>query len=135
MTPTEYKNLENEFETVRYPTKTYYFDIENNRIKGYTSGIRAMEQAVYKILMTERFKHIIYSFNYGFELEDLMNRLYPYIYAVLKQRIEEALLNDDRIKRVYNFSFTRNTKNRGLLVRFNVDTTEGEISIEKEVAV
>ena len=132
MTPTDYTNLENDFETVVYPTRTYALDVEKNRIKGFTDGLKAMEQAVYKILMTERFKHVIYSFNYGFEFEDIADRLYPYAYSVIRQHISEALLADDRIIRVYDFNFERG-RNHGLLVRFTVTTTEGEM--KSEVAV
>ena len=135
MIPTEYINLSNEFEKVTYPTRTYRFDIENKRIIGYTDGVEAMKQAIYKILRTERFEYIIYSWNYGIELSELMDRLYPYIYSVLEERIVDALIHDDRITRVYNFVFTRNKSRRDLLVTFNVDTTQGDIVIEREVRI
>ena len=135
MIPSDYINLYNDFDTVAYPTKTYRLDMENNRISRYTDGINAMEQAIYKILLTERFEYIIYSWNYGIELTELMDKLYPYIYAVLQERITEALMQDDRIIKVYNFAFTRNRPHKGLLVTFNADTTEGSLSIEKEVNI
>ncbi|MBQ9604286.1 MAG: DUF2634 domain-containing protein, partial [Firmicutes bacterium] len=81
MTPTENTGILNDFRTVIYPTKTYKLDVENNRVIGYVDGLKAMEQAVYKILMTPRFRHIIYSFNYGTEHFELMDKLYPYIYS------------------------------------------------------
>lgn len=135
MIPTEYINLANTFEKTTYPTRTYKFDMENKRIIGYTDGAEAMKQAIYKILRTERFEYIIYSWNYGIELTELMDRLYPYIYSVLEERIIDALMQDDRIMKVYNFVFTRNKPRKDLLVTFNADTTEGELVIEKEVHI
>ena len=133
MTPTENTGLVNDFQTVSYPTRTYKLDVENNRVIGYVDGLKAMEQAIYKILMTPRFRHIIYSFNYGTEHFELIDRLYPYIYSRLRECISEALMQDDRILRVYNFVFKRNKPHGGLLVTFSVDTTEGTLNIENEV--
>lgn len=135
MIPSDYINLSNTFETVTYPTRTYKFDMENKRIIGYTDKLDAMKQAIYKILRTERFEYIIYSWNYGIELIELMDKLYPYIYSVLEEHITEALMQDDRIMKVYNFVFTRNKSKRDLLVTFNVDTTEGNLVIEREVQI
>lgn len=135
MTPTEYTNLPNNFETVTYPTKTYSLDTENNRVVGYTSGIEAMKQAIYKILATERFENIIYSWNYGIEIENYQGKLYQYIYSVLSEKITEALMQDDRITDVYDFEFTKNRKNKSLLVTFSVTTTQGNANISTEVKV
>lgn len=37
-------------------------------------GMEAVKQAVYKILQTERYKYVIYDWNYGVELEDLLEK-------------------------------------------------------------
>ncbi len=129
MVPDEFTGLKNVEKVVLYPTRTYALDMENDRITGYTDGIAAMRQAVYKILMTERFLHIIYSPNYGTELSEMMDRLY--VYALVEQRITEALMQDERITAVHDFNFTRN-KNK-LAVGFTVDTTEGELTAQREV--
>ena len=90
-----------------------------------------MRQAVYKILNTERYKYIIYSWNYGIELEDLFGQPIPYVYAELQRRIEEALLNDDRITNVHDFDFSNNGGD--VLAVFQVDTIYGTIKASKEV--
>lgn len=135
MVQTEYNDLKNEFNTVIYPTKTYKVDFVNNRIREYVTGLEAMEQAIYLILNTERFKYIIYSRNYGIELSEIIGNIYPYIYSVIQQRITEALLQDDRVIEVYNFVFAPDKKKQSLLVCFDVETTEGKLNIEKEVNV
>lgn len=135
MVQTEYNDLKNEFNTVIYPTKTYKVDFVNNRIREYVTGLEAMEQAIYLILNTERFKYIIYSRNYGIELSEIIGNIYPYVYSVIQQRITEALLQDDRVIEVYNFVFAPDKKKQSLLVCFDVETTEGKLNIEKEVNV
>lgn len=129
MVPDEFTGLRNVEKVVLYPTKTYALDMENDRIKGYADGLAAMRQAVYKILMTDRFLHIIYSTNYGTELDKIMDGLY--VYALVEQKITEALMQDERITAVHDFNFTRN-KNK-LSVSFTVDTTEGSMTAQREV--
>ena len=123
--------IKNDMDIIVYPTKTYAIEILKNRITGFTNGIEAMKQAVYKILMTERFKHIIYSFNYGTELDKVMDSLY--IYALVEQYITQALMQDERITAVYGFKFKRNKNS--LSVNFTVDTDEGSFNAEKEVVL
>lgn len=56
-------------QTVEIQTsKTYKVDWNSRRVVGYTDGRDALEQAIYKILRTERFAFLIYSWNYGFEM-------------------------------------------------------------------
>lgn len=135
MVQTEYSSLKNDFKTVIYPTKTYCINFFKERAAGYVTGLEAMEQAIYLILNTERFKYIIYSRNYGIELNELIGNIYPYVYSVIQQRITEALLQDDRIIEAYNFVFTPNKQKQSLLVCFDVETTEGKLNVEKEVNV
>lgn len=60
-------------------------------------GREAMEQVIYKILNTERYRYVVYSWNYGIELMDLFGMPADYVCPVLEKRISEALLQDDRI--------------------------------------
>ena len=65
------------------------------------------------------------------ELEDLFGQPIPYVYAELQRRIEEALLNDDRITNVHDFDFSNNGGD--VLAVFQVDTIYGTIKASKEV--
>ena len=49
-------------------TRTYKMDLETGRVTGYVDGTEAMRQAILKILLTERFAYLIYSWDYGIEL-------------------------------------------------------------------
>lgn len=119
----------------RGPSKTYNLRYDKeSQLEGYCYELAAMEQAIYKILNTERYEYIIYSWNYGIELADLFGKPIPYVYAELQRRIQEALLMDDRITKVYNFDFS-NDKRGEVLTKFSVDTIYGTLELEKEVSV
>lgn len=117
----------------RQPSLTYKVDYEiDSQIRGYCDDIRAMEQAVYKIINTERYAYLIYSWNYGIELADLFGQPIPYVYAELQRRFEEALLADDRIKAVRNFDFSH--VGGDVRMTFDVVTNIGVLKgITKEV--
>ena len=59
------------------------------------------------------------------ELWHLFGEPIPYVYAELQRRIEEALLNDDRITKVHNFEFSNNGGD--VMVEFDVDTIYGTL--------
>jgi hypothetical protein len=103
-----YEVLSN-YETTEQPSITYKLDRENKRIVAvyddYTESIR---QAVYLILNIERYEYAMFSWNYGVELNDLFGRERQYVIPMLMLRIKEALIQDDRIVNVTNFSFDVN---------------------------
>ena len=130
------KILTEEFIEVKYPSNTYYVDTSNEdkqRINGVITDFEAVEQAIYLILNTERYKHIIYSWNYGVELLDLIGKPMPYVMSEIPRRVEEALTQDDRIETVKDFEFKRYKDQ--LEVTFTVVTTLGEIASKLEVSV
>lgn len=128
--------LPTEITEIVRPTRTYKVNIlenDENRVSGYVDGIESIQQAIYLILSSERYQHIIYSWDYGVELLDLIGKPMSYVTAELPRRIEEALIQDNRISGVTDFTFTKN-KNT-LLTTFTVVTEAGNISTELEVAV
>lgn len=131
MTPNVSADLE--FEIQEQPSKTYKIDLDKDKIRGYVDEIEAIKQAIYKILNTERYKYLIYSWNYGIELADLFGEPIPYVYSEIKRRISEALTQDDRIDSVDAFSFENK---KGIVsATFTAHTIYGDIESEKEVAV
>lgn len=106
---------------------------DSDRISGYVDGLEAIAQAVYLILSTERYQFIIYSWDYGVELVDLIGQDMPYVMSELQRRITEALTQDDRIDDVVDFEFEKNGKK--LLTTFTVVSNLGNISTELEVEV
>lgn len=115
------------------PSLTYKMDLERNRIIGYCDDLEAVKQAIYKIIYTERYDYVIYSWDYGIELKELFGESVSYVIPELQIRITEALMADDRIQNVYNFEFNTVKKNM-VFVTFSVDTTIGTIdNLEMEV--
>lgn len=121
--------------TETYPNKTYRMNIEQDKVEGtITNNIEAVEQAVYKILNTERYKHIIYSWRYGVELADLFGKPIPYVLPEIPRRIKEALVQDDRINDVTDFDLSYE-KDGSVLAKFRVISIYGDIQAEKAVKI
>lgn len=114
------------------PTFTYAMKLSGDRVQGYTDGIEAMKQAIFKILNTERYKYLIYGWDYGIELADLFGEAISYVCPELERRITEALLADDRILEVKDFQFDY-PKRHVVHVSFTVETIFGEIQAAKDV--
>lgn len=113
------------------PSNTFFIDFEKGRISGFIDEREAVKQAIMLILNTERYKFLIYSWNYGVELEELIGTHPDIVEDEVERLISEALLQDDRITAVYDFEFSRNKDT--LLVNFKVDSIYGDIGIETEV--
>jgi phage baseplate assembly protein W len=120
---------------VRQPSNTYKMKIEEERVDGkIVDEVEAVKQAVYKILNTERYKHIIYSTDYGVELADLFGKPIPYVLPEIPRRITEALLVDDRIKKVDSFELDY-TKKGDVTCLFVVHSIFGAFDVEKKVTI
>ena len=132
MIPEDNEKNENNITNERQPSRTYKIDFESGKIAGFADGLEAVRQAVYKILNTERFENIIYSHNYGREFKDLYGKQRNFVYAELERRIKEALLWDDRINAVSDFSF-RNERDCGF-VKFTVSSVFGQMDMESVVS-
>ncbi|MGC6175910.1 DUF2634 domain-containing protein [Lacrimispora sp. 38-1] len=131
MIPVTGNILQQDFKIIQQPSTTFYLDIKNKRINGSVDGLDAVKQAVYCILNTERFEWLIYSWNYGTELNHLFGKHSGLVKTKIKKRIREALLQDDRIQNVDHFEFEMKVKN--LHVTFTVNSIFGDFRIEKEV--
>jgi len=123
-----------ELEILEEPTLTWKIDFQNKRVVNYTDEIEAMKQAIYLMLNTERYKHEIYDWNYGIELSDLFGKDKGYVYSELKRKIREALMVDDRISDVTDFTFESIDRNT-IHVRFVVHAIFGHIEASREVNV
>ncbi len=113
-----------EVEEVIGPTKTYR--IKDNKIVGFTDGKEALKQSIQLILNTERYEYLIYSWNYGSELNGLIGQQKDIAESEFRRRIREALSQDDRINNVDNFIF-RYDKD-GVEVSFTVFSIYGEFT-------
>ena len=108
---------------------TYKITPEN--IQGYTDNLAALQQAIDKVLNTEKYEYPIYDFSYGIDTESLIGKDLAYVQIELKRRIQECLLQDERIQSVDNFQYT--TTGDELHCTFDVVSIYGELMITKGV--
>ena len=131
MIPQNSIDVELTSEEIVETSRTY--KMTGNRIQGYTDGLEALKQAVYKVLNTERYEYPIYSFSYGIELESLLGKDPVYVQIELKRRIRECLLRDDRITEVDNFKFEVNGDE--IKCTFDVHSIFGNLTASREVTI
>lgn len=117
----------------RIPSLTWKIDREEEEVRGSVDEWEAMRQAVEKILQTERYRYVIYDWNYGMELDDLIGKNASYVIPELKRRIEDALLADDRVTAVTDFHFSQ--EGNSVAVDFLVHTIFGEMRAERTVDI
>lgn len=134
MIPSTVGFLDQDFEIEEQPSKTYKMDLNGNSVRGFCDGLEAVKQAVFRILNTERYQYIIYSWNYGIETLDLYGQPVTYVCPELERRIEEALTIDSRIIRVTDFEHDTSIK-RVIHTTFQVYTIYGDFAAEKEVNI
>ncbi|MCL2462909.1 MAG: DUF2634 domain-containing protein [Defluviitaleaceae bacterium] len=126
---------------VSFPTRTYKLRLDTDRIAGYTEGLDAMEQMIYKALLTDRYRYLIYDWNYGFEVDDLFGKDRSYVKPELIRRITECLMADDRVLGVENFAFPApddnayNSARNTVVVTFTARTVFGDVYYSKAVSV
>lgn len=104
------------------------FKLINN--KPYlVEGIEAVKIWAYKSLMTDRFKHTYYSWEYGSELNSLIGSGFSHAAVELeaKRLVDEALMSNPYIESVrdFNISFSGDT----LSVEFVLDTVYGQTEV------
>lgn len=114
-------------------SRTYGIDFAAGKATGMVDGLEAVRQAVYKILRTDRFAHLIYDANYGSEISGLQGRSQGYVRSEIERRIREALLQDDRISEVADMQI--NITGDEALVTFTVVSTYGDFKEEVTASV
>lgn len=113
---------------------TYRLDLDKGRIVGKVDGLKAVEQAIRKAILTPRFKCLIYDNQYGSEIEDTViakDATPEYIETAVEGFIIDALKPDTRILSVSGFSF--HLKGDAAYISFKCDTIFGETSVEEVI--
>ncbi|MGG4344914.1 DUF2634 domain-containing protein [Paenibacillus lautus] len=110
-------------------SRTWKLDFEKGRVIGMVDELEAVKQAVFKIVKTERFQYLVYSFDYGMEMQNMLGKSPLYVQTELRRRIQEALIQDDRIQSIEGLTMDINGDE--LTARFTVVTNYG--SFESEV--
>jgi len=106
-------------------SKTY--EIRGNRLGGFIDGVDAVKQAVYKILQTERYEHLIYSRNYGVEMGSVIGKNRDFIESNLEIIISDAVLTDPRVRSITDFETSYSGET--LTVTFRVLSIYGDFDI------
>ena len=133
MIPEQSVDLTN-LEVINQPSRTYKLDFDRKRIGGKIDNQEAIMQLVMKILYTERYAYVIYSSQYGVELDRLIGEEYDFIISDLERTITEALLVDDRILSITDFK-TERTRLDQMIASFTVNSIEGSVDINTEVQI
>jgi hypothetical protein len=134
MIPSGNKILTTTLKVSTQPSKQHRMDLDKNRILGTCDNLEAVRQSVYKILNSERYAYLIYSWNYGIELMDLYGQPPMYVCPEISRRVKEALSQDDRITGIDNFEFDISKK--GVVsVTFTVHTLFGDLNEEMVVNI
>lgn len=120
-----------DFEEETEPSKTFKLDIDKSRCVGFIDELEAVKQAIFLMTSIERYEHIIYSWDVGIELKDLYGQPAPYVASELPRRLQECLLQDDRITAVDSFEVTIVQKK--VHVKYTAHTIYGDIETESEV--
>jgi hypothetical protein len=121
-------------EVENQPTRTYKLDFERKRIGGMIDNEQAIMQMVMKILSTERYAYVIYSSQYGVELDRMIGQDYDFIVSDLERTITEALTADDRVIDITDFQTNKIGIDK-MEVSFTVNTFDGSVDIETEVII
>lgn len=117
----------------RQPGRTWDINRTTGRIQGETDGRDAVQQAVDIILHVERFRWQIYQPYSGMQWDGLLGQDPGYVALELQRRIRGALLVDDRVTGISNFSYTM--AGERMTVSFVVNTVYGEVPASLEVTL
>ena len=126
----EDEELESDFEVEIEPSYTYAMKVPDDEVGestfiGKIDDVEAKQQAIMKVLNTERYEHEIYSWDYGIETRDLFGMDIDYVMSEIKARITDAVLQDDRFESVDDFEVQQVSK-KSIHCTFTVTTADGE---------
>lgn len=125
-----------EFEEAAPIYRTYGMDFQRKRIRGMIDGEEAVRQAIWKILNTTRFAHLIYDDDYG---NDIFSKLHDsaltddYISSDLPVMLEDALTYDERITGVSDVQYKIVSRD-SVHVTFTANTIYGDLPVEGVMA-
>lgn len=108
------------------------YDFIHNKLKdNLVYGVDAIKVWIYKALLTKRYKYMIYSWDYGHEIEDLIGKHYndDFISSEMKRFVEECLSINSYIVSIDDFKCKFEGKK--LSCDFTVHTTLGEVRIDE----
>lgn len=105
---------------------------QEDRILGYIDGVESIKQSAYHILSTERYSCLIYDENYGVEFEQYIGQSLEFVEASIKETLQEALTQDERILGV-EITNIEKTKSDCVTIKFIMNCDVGDIEMEVDI--
>lgn len=133
MIPQQETTFSDDLQIETMPSKTYKINFESGRIEGEIDHTEAVKQAVDIILETPKYEETTLPDWYGNELLALVGQDRFYIESEAERMIKDALLTDDRIKGIKEFTILDGEERDSLILRFTAVTIFGNVEIEKVI--
>lgn len=124
---------EDDSQVVKMP-REYGIDFQTGQLTGkIVEGIEAIKVWIWLCMHTERFRHAIYSADYGTSLEQYIGRMLSeeYINTDCESEISDALLINEYIESIEDFEAVRNSDS--LNISFRVVTKFGSVEVDENV--
>ena len=124
---------EDDSQVVKVP-KEYGLDFQTGQLTGkIVEGLEAIKVWIWLCMHTERFRHAIYSADYGTSLEQYIGHMLSeeYINTDCESEISDALLINEYIESIEDFEAVRNSDS--LNISFRVVTKFGSLEVDEVV--
>lgn len=124
---------EDDNQVVKVP-REYGINFQNGQLTGkIVEGLEAIKVWIWLCVHTERFRHAIYSADYGTSLEQYIGHMLSeeYINTDCESEISDALLINEYIESIEDFEAVRNSDS--LNISFRVVTKFGSIEVDENV--
>ena len=124
---------EDDSQVVKIP-REYGIDFTTGKLTGkIVEGLEAIKVWIWLCMHTERFRHAIYSADYGTSLEQYIGHMLSeeYINTDCESEISDALLINEYIESIEDFEAVRNSDS--LDISFRVVTKFGSIEVDENV--
>lgn len=116
--------------------KEYGMDFETGQLTGeIVEGLEAVKVWIWLALQIPRYRHYIYTWDYGNEFEDLMGRSYTkeYIESQARRMTEDCLFINENIRGISDFS--ADMEKDVLTISFTAETIYGDIDFKQHMIV
>ena len=127
------KTIKEDSQVVKMP-REYGIDFDTGQLTGkIVEGIEAIKVWIWLCLHTERFRHAIYSSDYGAALEQYFGYVLSdeYINTDCESEVTDALLINDYIESIENFGAVKDGEH--LRISFRVVTKFGSLEVDESV--
>lgn len=128
--PFDVEDLEIETEEEEETPREYEIDFSTGELTGrIVEGLDAIKVWIYLALRVPRYRHVIYSWDYGNELETLVGQGYTkdHLELEVNRMLEEALLINENILSIDNLEVTQESDK--ISVSFTANTLYGEVDV------